>query len=63
MCRPTNFTLYHYNGIAMGGVVQYVRGVAKIDTPTDFGSTPILQVLRTKWPRLQCEWERAVSIS
>lgn len=62
---PTNFTLYHYNGIpyVTNGPVQFVRGVATVSTPTDFGSTPMMQLLRTKWPRLQVEWTNDVKIS
>eukprot|EP00039_Didymoeca_costata_P025271 m.12802 g.12802 ORF g.12802 m.12802 type:complete len:560 (-) comp4733_c0_seq2:884-2563(-) len=61
---PANFTLYHYNGIATASMpLTYTRGVASTSTPTDFGSSPMMQLLRTKWPRLQVEWDGPASIS
>jgi hypothetical protein len=61
---PSDFVLYHYNGIPRGEApIQYARGTAKTEPPRDFGSTPMLQVLRTRWPRLEVEWSHEVTIS
>eukprot|EP00051_Salpingoeca_urceolata_P013552 m.170361 g.170361 ORF g.170361 m.170361 type:complete len:476 (-) comp17826_c0_seq5:118-1545(-) len=55
---PREFDLLHYNGIAKpGGKVVFVKGKAKCEIPRDFGSTPILQAMRTKWTALELEWE------
>lgn len=60
---PPEFVVYHYNGIAPpGGEVTYCRGVAKSMAPRDFGTTPILRVLRTQWDPLQVEWAKEVTI-
>eukprot|EP00041_Stephanoeca_diplocostata_P017735 m.363534 g.363534 ORF g.363534 m.363534 type:complete len:237 (+) comp20802_c0_seq4:1188-1898(+) len=57
---PSDFVIYHYNGIASPGTgaVTYARGVAKTVSPRDFGTLPIMKVLRTKWNPLDCEWDR-----
>ena len=61
---PVNFVVYHHNGIARpGSGVHFVRGVAKTTAPKDFGSTPILQAMRTKWSELEVEWAEPPSIS
>jgi len=63
---PSDFVLYHYNGIprSEGAPLQYSRGTAKTEAPRDFGSgTAMLQVLRTRWPRLEVDWSEPVSIS
>lgn len=60
---PSEFVVYHYNGIASpGGLVRYARGVCKSKAPNDFGTRPILQVLRTKWSPLSVEFERDITI-
>lgn len=60
---PSEFVVYHYNGIAPpGGLVRYARGVCKSEAPKDFGARPILQVLRTKWSPLSIEFERDITI-
>lgn len=45
---PSDFVLYHYNGIASPGVgtVTYARGAAKTVAPRDFGTLPIMKVCR-----------------
>jgi len=63
---PSDFVLYHYNGIprSEGAPLQYSRGTAKTEAPRDFGTgTAMLQVLRTRWPRLEVDWSEPVSIS
>lgn len=61
---PKDFVVYHYNGIAKPGTpLRYVRGCAKVQPPTDFGSTPIMQCLRTKWQPLDIQWDGPASIN
>eukprot|EP00050_Salpingoeca_kvevrii_P017541 m.66081 g.66081 ORF g.66081 m.66081 type:complete len:227 (-) comp7604_c0_seq1:50-730(-) len=52
---PKDFVVFHWNGMSNAG--QYVRGVAKTVAPQDFGASPIMQCLRTKWSALQIQWE------
>ena len=60
---PHDFVVYHYNGIASpGGVVRFTRGQAKAVAPRDFGSSPIMRVLRTKWAELECKFDAEVKI-
>eukprot|EP00056_Hartaetosiga_gracilis_P005633 m.87068 g.87068 ORF g.87068 m.87068 type:complete len:289 (+) comp12230_c0_seq4:709-1575(+) len=55
---PTNFVLYHCNGIAKpGDVVRYCRGVAKSINPTDIGQPEIMRCLWTKWNPLDVKWD------
>eukprot|EP00037_Helgoeca_nana_P009995 m.87662 g.87662 ORF g.87662 m.87662 type:complete len:459 (-) comp19942_c0_seq5:3419-4795(-) len=60
---PQDFVVYHYNGIASpGAMVRFTRGQAKSIAPRDFGSSPILRVLRTKWAQLECNFDAEVKI-
>eukprot|EP00035_Acanthoeca_spectabilis_P009958 m.175295 g.175295 ORF g.175295 m.175295 type:complete len:467 (+) comp14888_c0_seq1:39-1439(+) len=60
---PANFVVYHYNGIASpGAVVRFTRGQAKSSAPRDFGASPVLRVLRTKWSALEVDFDAEVKI-
>eukprot|EP00055_Hartaetosiga_balthica_P014557 m.80495 g.80495 ORF g.80495 m.80495 type:complete len:427 (+) comp8622_c0_seq3:104-1384(+) len=55
---PTNFVIYHCNGIARPGEeVQYCRGIAKTANPTDIGQPDIMRCLWTKWQPLDVQWD------
>lgn len=66
---PREFELLHYNGIARpGGVVKFVAGAARSEAPRDFAGSDdnakaLMQVLRTKWDPLECNWTAPVSIT
>ncbi|EGD73909.1 hypothetical protein PTSG_05605 [Salpingoeca rosetta] len=55
---PKEFTVYFYNGIAKPGEqISYHRGVARSDSPRDFGQVELMQVLWTKWDPLCVKWD------
>eukprot|EP01147_Barroeca_monosierra_P004811 gene4811-107_t len=58
---PTNFTVYHYNGIPRPGEqIGYHRGTASVTSPTDVGQPEIMKVLWTKWSPLCIKWEQGL---